>query len=72
MGTNKMIVLHLDNGDKIAVRLSDIIEIHKVKYKNTLGVQNEGVNIRRVRGSTIVTDDLYYILNAVNGEESKK
>ena len=72
MGTNKMIVLHLDNGDKIAVRLSDIIEIHKVKYKNTLGVQNEVVNIRTVRGSMIVTDDFYYILNAVNGEESKK
>lgn len=64
MGTNNMIVFHLDNGDKI--------EIRKVKYKNTLGVQDEVVNIRTVRGSMIVTDDFYYILNAVNGEESKK
>ena len=71
MGTNKMIVLHLDNGDKIALRLSDIIEIRKVKYKNTLSVQNEAVSIRTVRGSMLVTDDFYYILNAVNGEERK-
>lgn len=71
MGTNKMIVLHLDNGDTVAIRLSDIIEIHKVKYKDTLGVQNEVVHARTVRGSMIVTDDFYYILNAVNGEESK-
>ena len=64
MGTNNMIVFHLDN---VA-----IIEIRKVKYKNTLGVQNEVVNVRTARGSMIVTDDFYYILNAVNGEESKK
>lgn len=71
MGTNKMIVLHLDNGDKIAVRLSDIIEIRKVKYKNTLGVQDEVVNVRTVRGSMIVTDDFYYLLTVINGEERK-
>lgn len=71
MGTNKMIVLHLDNGDKIAVRLSDIIEIRKVKYKNTLGVQDEVVNVRTVRGSMIVTDDFYYLVTVINGEERK-
>lgn len=71
MGTNKMIVLHLDNGDKIAVLLSDIIEIRKVKYKNTLGVQDEVVKVRTASGSMIVKDDFDYILNAVNGEERK-
>ena len=66
---NKMIVLHLDNGDKIAVRLSDIMEIRKTTYVNTLGVQDEVVNVKTVRSHMTVTDDFYYILNAVNGEE---
>lgn len=69
MGMNKMIVLHLDNGDKIAVRLSDIMEIRKTTYVNTLGVQDEVVNVKTVRSHMTVTDDFYYILNAVNGEE---
>ena len=71
MGMNKMIVLHLDNGDKIAVRLSDIMEIRKTTYVNTLGVQDEVVNVKTVRSPMTVTDDFYYILNAVNGEERK-
>lgn len=71
MGTNKMIVLHLVNGDKVAVRLSDIVEIRKTTYVNTLGVQDEVVNVKTVRNPMTVTDDFYYILNAVNGEERK-
>lgn len=66
---NKMIVLHLDNGNKIAVRLSDIVEIHNTTYVNTLGVKDEVVNVKTVRNPMTVTDDFYYILNAVNGEE---
>lgn len=71
MGTNKMIVLHLVNGDKVAVRLSDIVEIRKTAYVNTLRARDEEVNVKTVRGSMIVTDDFYYILNAVNIEERK-
>ena len=66
MGTNKMIVLHLVNGDKVAIRLSDIVEIRKTKYVNTLGVQDEVVNVKTVHNLMTVTDDFYYILNAVN------
>lgn len=71
MVTNKMIVLNSVNGDKVAVRLSDIVEIRKTAYVNTLHVRDEKVNVKTVRGSMIVTDDFYYILNAVNEEECK-
>lgn len=66
MGTNKMIVLNLVNGDKVAVRLSDIVEIRKTTYVNTLRARDEGVNVKTVRNPMTVTDDFYYILNAVN------
>lgn len=72
MGTNKMIVLHLVNGDKVAVRLSDIVEIRNTTYVNTLGVKDEVVNVKTVRNPMTVTDDFYYILKVVNGEERKK
>ena len=71
METNKMIVLHLVNGDNVAVRLSDIMEIRKTTYVNTLGVKYKVVNVKTVRSHMTVTDDFYYILNAVNGEERK-
>ena len=69
MGTNKMIVLHSVNGDKFAVRKSDIIEIRKTTYTNTIGLKKEVINVQCTSRLIIVTDDFYYILNAVNGED---
>ena len=49
----------------------DFVRQNKTTYVNTLGVQDEVVNAKTVRNSMTVTDDFYYILNAVNGEERK-
>lgn len=72
MGTNKMIVLHSSvNGEKFAVRKSDIKEIRKTTYTNTIGLKEEVVYVQCTSRLITVTDDFYYILNAVNGEERK-
>ena len=69
MVIDEMIVLHSVNGDKFAVRKSDIKEIRKTTYTNTIGLKEEVVNVQCTNRLIIVTDDFYYILNAVNGEE---
>ena len=71
MVIDKMIVLHSVNGDKFAVRKSDIIEIRKTTYTNTIGLKKEVINVQCTSRLIIVTDDFYYILNAVNGDERK-
>lgn len=71
MVIDKMIVLHSVNGDKFAVRKSDIKEIRKTTHTNTIGLKEEVVNVHCTSRIITVTDDFYYILNAVNGEECK-